>query len=627
VKRHVSLRFICAAACLAASAAMAAQTADPGPRAQADAFCASAAAHIRSGSLETARAMIGSALELFPGSSEALFLRAGLELANRGETRAGIADARAALAAGSWGATDPSMASQLLAAALWRTNAYREALAVAIPLTEQRPDDPASLLVLCRAQAGAGETAAALRSLDEGVRRFPLVDDFRLLSAAVLERQGKRAAARDQVSTGLKVHPDSLPLLLAAARLQTGAAARAAAAALYETKGGTDPLAAVIGMEAASKPDERAKQLGLFLAMQGLARQDLVSRAVAAAKGDPQASAALAKALAEWSGTRDLDADGDGFWEERWTFQSGRPVAWTREPAEDGVAQFSAAFDGGSAASFTWWTAQGTRVTLRYSRYPSVQAAEIAGQGTLSLVPYSLECAFLAAAPPARGESPRIAARISPPGIDELTRAAYRRDERAADGVTRLRTQELSGGKLVWLEEDANGDGLIDHRVWYVDGAPDRGERSLGAPGTFPVKERWRGGLIVSEETDTDGDGRVDFRQTYGERPTRSWDYNEDGRDDCRERSEGGAVVREMSTRLDGAFDLQMTFEGGRLTRILRSGARVPVTADQRRGVTWIGDPSAAAPDLSAPDGIQALPDGSYLVFRRDGIVYAEAVR
>jgi hypothetical protein len=268
---------------------------------------------------------------------------------------------------------------------------------------------------------------------------------------------------------------------------------------------------------------------------------------------------------------------------------------------------------------------------LRYSRYPFIESAAIAPGSTYLLVPYTTQCAFLQSGwTGSAGLAPRIAARFVTPSISKLREASYRLEERAADGRTLLRRSDLSRGRLVYMEEDADNDGILDHRVWYVNGSAVRGERSLAANDGFPVKETWKDGALASEAIDTDGDGTVDFRQTFGPHAMKSWDYNEDGKDDSREyRGANGTLVREISTALNGVFDLRISYEGARIVSVTRAGAPIPVSRDAARGVTWIGLPAVAGavPDTALPDGAQTLGGREYLVFHHEGIAYAEAVR
>jgi hypothetical protein len=226
--------------------------------------------------------------------------------------------------------------------------------------------------------------------------------------------------------------------------------------------------------------------------------------------------------------------------------------------------------------------------------------------------------------------APRIAAKITIPGAELLRKGSYQREEFAPDGVTPVRRTDLAGGQPVFMEESTAGDGVYDHRVWYARGQPERGGRSLSHDGVFQVTETWKNGRLAAEVVDTDGDGTPDYRETYGANPVKSWDFNEDGRDDSREYDQpDGLHVRELSTKMDGTFDLKIVARGPRIVGFTRGGAPVPVVPDDPRGVTWIGQPAPGAgkPDLALPDGLQTMEGRQYLVFRLAGIVYVEAVQ
>jgi tetratricopeptide (TPR) repeat protein len=592
--------------------------------AQADAFLAQADTALSAGNAALASSLAESAIELAPGDSEALFLRARLALSDQERTAASITDLRAAIAAGTWRRTPPDEASIALAGVLLRTGRVAEARALAEPLTRTEPQDYRPFLLLAQAQIAARNPAGD-RTLGEAVNRFPLADEVRLASARRLESVGQRAAGLAVITTGLKIHPDSLPLLLAAAGLETPGR-RGAAVEAYISKGGTDPLAPVVGMEASSR--DRARYLDLFLGEGGLTRQDLTARAAAAAASSRDLSRRLQDALAGWSGNRDLDRNGDGFWEERWIYEKGAVTRWIREPQEDGVAAVSASFDAGSPASVTWTAGQGAAFAARYSEYPWLESATGPSGGTLVLQPRAVRFDLLAAAPSMPGLSPRMAASPVVPREAQLRAAAYRFEERGAGGSGLLRATILSRGIPVYAEEDTDGDGRIDHRVWYTDGSPSRGELIL--PEGTVVHETWRQGRIVLAESDTDGDGVVDYRETRGAGWIRSWDYNEDGTPDAREyEGTGGTRVRELSTRLNGTFDVRVIYRDDRIDSVTRAGARLAVLSDPARGVTWIGAaaPADARPDTTAPDGLQTIGGAEYLVFRSGGVLYAEATR
>ena len=621
----VSLTLAAALAC-----PLGAQAADTGPQAQADAFLSQARTWMGAGDLSRAGSMTSSALDMAPNYSEALYLAARLEAADRLSTRAAIDHVRAALRNATWVQTDPMLAQQLLADLLARTGALTEARPLAEKLIAAHPEDAQNFLLLARALDRAGSFSAEQRFLADAMKRFPQDDEIRLSAARLLSKQGWSAEASAMVHTGLQLHPDSLPLVLASAGLEIDRAKKLAEVDLYLAKGGADPLGAVLGMEAVPV-SKRRKYLDQFIVQGGLSRQELVGRAADAAKGNGGLAASLRDELARYTGNRDQDADGDGFWEDRWEFANGKVVRWLREPAQDGVAQFAAEFSNGRPVSLSVRDAAGNVMLLTYSRYPFLEKAALPGEGTCILMPYTIQCSFLrsdfAAAP--EGIPPRIAAKFAVPTADALRRGSYRLEQYAADGVTLIRRTDLSAGQSVFMEESSAGDGVFDHRVWYGRGQPERGARSLSRDGIFQVTETWKNGTLAAEAVDTDGDGKPDYRETYGAITVKSWDFNEDGRDDSREMEMADRThVRELATKMNGVFDLKIVSRGPRIVSVTHDGVPVPVVQDGPRGVTWIGRPAPVpgTPDAARADGVQSIGGRQYLVFRLDGFLYAEAI-
>jgi hypothetical protein len=160
--------------------------------------------------------------------------------------------------------------------------------------------------------------------------------------------------------------------------------------------------------------------------------------------------------------------------------------------------------------------------------------------------------------------------------------------------------------------------------VWYQNGSPVRGERDLADDGIFEARETWKDGMLWKSAVDSDGSGRPDYTEIHGKTLLRLWDFDEDGRDDSRQSTEpDGTVVREFSTRLDGRFDLRVAFRGERIVSVERAGKPLQVRAAS--GVVWIGRQGPpAALDPAAPEGFQRVSGRRYLVFRYEGITYAE---
>ena len=627
---HGFVRFLLAMVmAFAVAVSASAQGEDAASRAQADAFIVQASAALQAGDLGEAAALSRSALQLAPAYSEALLVSARVESQDRDSTASALEHVQAAIRSGSWGTTDPAVAGQLLSGLLTRTGRTAEARREAERLQASRPDDPINFLLVARALDKAGSLAAEVSALSAALSRFPESDELRLQQAAALARLGRNAEAAALVRTGLKVHPGSLPLLLSSASLEMDRMVRRSQADQYLSRGGADPLAAVVGMETVPVSQRRA-YLDEFLSRSGLSRQDLVVRVQDAVKGSRELSAELASALAGYTGNRDLDGDFDGYWDERWTFDAGKLIHWTRDTAENGSPPYEASFRDGAPESFSVRASGGAVTRFWYSRYPWLDRVDLPGDGTWFLVPYTMQCAFLRdGLVAADGTAPRIARRPLIPSADAVRRGSSRHEQYGEDGKTLLRRIDVVRGLPVYMEESLGGDGVLDHRVWFYAGRPVRGVRSLARDGVFQVSETWKDGTLAAEAVDTDGDGKVDYRETYGQTPVRSWDYNEDGRDDCREfLLPDGRHLRELSTRLDGVFDVRVVTRGARIESATRGGRALQVTVDAARGVTWIGEPAPAQarPDPSSANQVQELAGASYLVFGIDGILYAEAL-
>jgi hypothetical protein len=613
-----------------AAAPLSAQTSDAS-EAQADAYLAQARSAFEAGSGEIARSMIETALALAPDDSEALYMRAIVDAGDRARTRAVRRDLSRAAASARWRRTDPGETDLALGEVLLRTNALAEAQPLIERLSRERTGDHRSLLLLAGLREKQGAAGLAQRVFADGVLRFPGVEQFPLLLTRSLGKAGKTAAAKTVLATALKVFPDSLPLLLRAAELETRLDLRLRAVALYLSKGGADPLAPLLALEA--KPKDAGRYLALVVERGGLASVDIAARASRAVAGKKDLSASLAGALARYSGFRDLDGDGDGSYEERWELSAGTVTRWVRDRDQDGVPELAADFQQGSPAALRVELDAGPPLTYRYSRYPALDSVSETSTGrtrTSLLVPYALAAPFLttgAAATP--GMVPQPLLRPALPTRDRLAEATWRVEERSIDGKALVRRLDSVNGATTFVEEDLDGDGRLDHRVWYEHGLPVRGARDLTGDGTFEATEIYRNGKLWKSAVDTDGSGVADYTEVFGAAPIRLWDYDEDGKDDSRaSEGPGGAEIREFSTSLDGVFDLAVTFRAGRIIEVRRSGRIVPVGAAPDRGLTWIGSPAQGAGlDGATPDGFHSLGGKRYLVFRHAGAVYAEELK
>ena len=612
--RPLATAFACLALCLAAAHAAA------GPveaREAAVNLVASASTARRAGDPAAAADLVQRALEISPGFSDALYLRALIRLEDRSTTRQALADLRAAVASASWHGTDADEAALLLGETLVRTRRTAEAIPLLEDLRGRKTADPRPLLALASAFRAEGKAEAARAAFAEGRARFPGTPEFVLGLGAVLAAAGRPDEAYALADAAAADSPSDARLGLLRATLERDGARRLPAVERAIAGGSRDPLAPVLALESRPPASSAKRFLDLFLSSGGLSRSELAERTARALAGYPVLAKEFELALAGYTGPRELDRDGDGWWEERWDLAAGAVVRWTRDADQDGVSEFDAILDAGRPVSLSFETSESSRSALFYGVYPWVNRVVESGPGggrDWTLANRALGAPFL-------GErGPRV------PTPDEVLRAAVRLEEPAAPG-TGARRVEMKDGLRVELEEDTDGDGRIDHRVWYTAGKPVKGQRDLAGDGVFEAAEIWTDGALARLSVDTDGNGRFDYGETF--RPAaRLWDYDEDGRDDSRETSDGkGGLVREFSTRADGRFDLRILFRDGAIVEVRKSGRLVVATPDAKRGVTWIGRvPVTAAVTSSTPDGYRTFGGREYLVFRLGSVVYVEAL-
>mgnify|MGYP006993422543 CR=1 FL=1 len=80
----------------------------------------------------------------------------------------------------------------------------------------------------------------------------------------------------------------------------------------------------------------------------------------------------LAERVGGYSGTRSLDADADGLYEELYEYSSGVLRTWSLDADQDGLPEAQASFAGGLPQAVS--LRRTPAVELRYSAYPALAA-------------------------------------------------------------------------------------------------------------------------------------------------------------------------------------------------------------------------------------------------------------
>ena len=591
----------------------------------AEQYLAQARLQAAAGAWSQAAALLERCLEFFPEYSEACLLQARISLREQEGTQAGRDWLARALASGTWTVTDPRQASTELAAVLVRTRRFAEARPVLAALSDGASgpglgawESPEAALLWGRALLGLGDPSAAARHLEPALARYPR--DPRLYLELARARQALRqtAGALEVLGRGQRALPGSPELILAAARLERDRPRRLELLEEYSRRGGNNPAAAALALSL--RPRSPASWQERFLSWGGTAAARPLADLLAFYRTLPQP---LLTAVQGYSGSRILDEDEDGFYEERYELQDGGLRGWVLDRDQDGIADARVRFEAGLPRSL-----ESGSLEFRYSSYPwleGITARDERGLRIYELSPYKERLVLFAGSPPFGSALLRLSSGRWP-GEAEVARLSFAMRETASGPGGAERRYTLLAGQVARLEEAPDSSGRYGRVVEYSQGRPAAGRRDLDRDGTFEVSESYAGGQLSGLSEDRDGDGRPEYWERYGTEGSRHfWDYDGDGRADSRELQSGDSLVREFSSRRDGVFDAAAVFSAGRLVEFRRGGRALPVTPSPAAGWYWLGRP-AGRPErfLGLPDGLHRIDGGSFFIFTYGDRRYVE---
>lgn len=599
-------------------------------RAAAEQYLAQARLQAASGSWTQAAELLEASLQFFPEYSESCLLYARIRLREQAGTREGLDWLTRALAFNTWTSTDPRQASTERAAVLVRTRRYTEARPVLAALAEGRApglgaqENPDAALLWGRTLLGLGDPAAAAGHLELALARYPR--DPRLFLELARARQALRQTGKalEVLARGRRALPAAPELTLEAARLERERARRLELLEEYARQGGAGPTAAALALSLG--PREPLVWLERFLAWGGSAAAGPLHDLLAFYR-TRSAPESLLAALRSYSGPRLLDADEDGWYEERFLFQDGNLTGWVLDRDQDGIAEAEVFFDSGvprSLAATLQRELPAGGLEFRYSSYPFLEeviARDARGRRVYELQPYRERLVLFAGSPPFGSGPLRVVSRWLTEA--EIARLALAMRETAGE---RSRRYTLQAGQVARLEEAPDENGRYGRVVEYSQGRPTSGRRDLDRDGVFEARESYAGGVLTGLSVDRDADGRPEYREQFGPEGTRHfWDYDDDGIVDSRELQSEGGLLREFSSRRDGVFDLAAVFRGDLLVEYRRDGRLFPVSPSDNAEVYWLGRPSVRPERfLTLPDGLHRLGAESFFVFTHAGRRYVE---
>lgn len=613
-----------------------------------------------------AAGLLDISLEFYPDFSESCFLYSSILLREQKTTRRGLAFLRKAVASASWLETEPAAAETELARVLVRTREYAQAKKVLEGMAEGRlspglgsSDNPDAALLWSQCLSGLGDGAA--RFLEEALKRYPGDSRLYVLQARAWQQQRQAARALEVLGRGRRELPNALELSLEMARIERDRSRRLSLLLQYFQLGGKDPAAAALALTLGPETPESYLERFFLLGGNGyLAHLDelgafLRSRAGSQLKGSAALAQSFARSLREYTGTRIVDDDQDGYYEEEYQYSRGVLERWVLDRDQDGLPEAEVRFAGGVPQSLAVPLGAGDkareeltalqaaaffpRVEYRYSSYPFLREAAFQDERSLRVyqaLPFQVRLELFTG--PVQELPPLALSLRSARWPDEREAASffyqlkeYLNGSSGADAWLPDRLPDrlftYFNGSVMRMDEAPDSEGRYAHVVEYSRSQPTAGRRDLDGDGLHEIREEYSQGKLSGIALDQDGDGRPEYRQLFGPGSSRaSWDYNDDGITDSKEYSgPDGQLIREFSSRLNGTFDARAAFRSGRLVSFQRDGRSLTITPSSQKLLYWLGRPGPAAePFIDLPEGLNLVGGREYYVFTHQGRRYVE---
>jgi tetratricopeptide (TPR) repeat protein len=522
----------------------------------------------RAGRFESAARLLDISLEFYPNFSESAFLYAKVYLRQQETTSQAIGYLQDAIASNTWVDTDPLTPRIELARVYVRTTRFQQARQIVAGLEETAlggRGSPNLSSLWAESMIGLGQLSSAEGFLRDAVRRFPHSSELYTLFAQVLTRRGNRAEAKRLLQRGIREMPRDTELLYQLATLETDAKTRAELIDRYLQIGGTDPGAALLAVIGGARDAERF--IEDFFRLGGNGRVgyiDTLQEYLSGGRIAGRAETDVARMLDEYMGTRILDTNRDGYYEQLYRYDPGQLRSWTSDEDQDGIPEVTIRFDGEDPETLLLSSAENLpHLEYRYSDYPYLEAVAFVSGSTrreYRIIPYQVDQPALVSLPQ---QALPLELRADVAAAEEYFRKnSYQMKEYSEDTLTPDRVYHYLNGRITRIDENPDPLGNFTHTIHYAGSLPVEGYRDLDGDGVPEIREEFEEGRLRRIILDKNGDGVNEFEQVFESGSTRMyWDYNDDGLFDSREyvRTDGERV-RNFSSRLNGTYDL--TFVG-----------------------------------------------------------------
>jgi hypothetical protein len=248
------------------------------------------------------------------------------------------------------------------------------------------------------------------------------------------------------------------------------------------------------------------------------------------------------------------DINNDGFIDTEALFDMGKLVSFSFDSDQDNNYDHFVEMDG---LPVSLKIKNGEEIlSFFYESYPNLINVTVSDEKSLTeyqLIPYTLELDIIRLPLNPVKDIPYILNNITFPDSDILTVSS------AQKSINNYTTSLES--KYTWIESDEsienifNSDGIKVIERHFRNFVLITVFKDFDSDGVFDTIYEYKDGLLQTISFDANNNGIAEYIEDYKKGLVRSWDFNEDGLMDSRERYDNGIIYRELSSKLDGNFD------------------------------------------------------------------------
>lgn len=516
-------------------------------------YVTQSATALAAGDLKTVEGLLRVALEFDPKNSDAYYLQGEMYQKMGGKIPEAIKSYQSALDAANWSTYTDSECMLKLAPLLIRTKHYAQA---ADTLQGIGVSNAAYYLEYAHALAGMGNTFQASNLLQAAQNAYPSDANIAVFRAAI-DPIFRAQLARRYLSASAV--PSSDKAVLAGLVIDTtDTATKGRLIALYEKSFGFSPQVYAQSLMIATSVTPA--QIDNYVTS-GLLSDGALTEKLYAALPTGSAKSDLVGKIDAYTGTVNLDTNGDGIPEETATYRNGKLERLVVDPHQDGVPEYDISFSSGVPSSVKLMI-DGSPYTLTYGTYPFVATASADTKGdqtTYTLDPERVSFSLFGGKPTVPAAPASFPPRVSAP--DSIT------THDLFSFAVQIATKNKSTQQPVSLWKKSINDiltmekqwqsGRYNYRAVFHGGEKYSAEIDMDNDGYYEVHELYRNGKLYKVTYDGDHDGIPGFTLVLQPYPILSWDFNDDGvADEVEKRVNPTTTILEFSTKMNGVFDV-----------------------------------------------------------------------